>query len=154
MNLGTYGNFIFSGITNAEEKEESQRGLVKRRRDLDELAYEVLQIVIDQLPPTKEADDISEQKKTQKKINDIISNIIFEQKRHLSYADKQKVNQAVMNEVYQFGPISDLLNDDTITEIMVNGPLDIFVERKGKIIKTENEFRNDKHVMHIIRSTC
>ena len=150
MNLGTYGNFIFSGITNAEEKEESQRGLVKRRRDLDELAYEVLQIVIDQLPPTKEADDISEQKKTQKKINDIISNIIFEQKRHLSYADKQKVNQAVMNEVYQFGPISDLLNDDTITEIMVNGPLDIFVERKGKIIKTENEFRDDKHVMHII----
>ena len=150
MNLGTYGNFSFSGITNAEEKEESQSGLVKRRRDLDELAYEVLQIVIDQLPPTKEADDISEQKKTQEKINDIISNIIFEQKRHLSYADKQKVNLAVMNEVYQFGPISDLLNDDTITEIMVNGPLDIFVERKGKIIKTENEFRNDKHVMHII----
>ncbi|WP_320162915.1 CpaF family protein [uncultured Trichococcus sp.] len=150
MNLGTYGNFSFSGITNAEEKEESQSGLVKRRRDLDELAYEVLQIVIDQLPPTKEADDISEQKKTQEKINDIISNIIFEQKRHLSYADKQKVNQAVMNEVYQFGPISDLLSDDTITEIMVNGPLDIFVERKGKIIKTENEFRDDKHVMHII----
>jgi len=150
MNLGTYGNFSFSGITNAEEKEESQSGLVKRRHDLDELAYEVLQIVIDQLPPTKEADDISEQKKTQEKINDIISNIIFEQKRHLSYADKQKVNQSVMNEVYQFGPISDLLNDDTITEIMVNGPLDIFVERKGKIIKTENEFRNDKHVMHII----
>jgi pilus assembly protein CpaF len=150
MNLGTYGNFSFSGITNAEVKEESQSGLVKRRRDLDELAYEVLQIVIDQLPPTKEADDISEQKKTQEKINDIISNIIFEQKRHLSYADKQKVNLAVMNEVYQFGPISDLLNDDTITEIMVNGPLDIFVERKGKIIKTENEFRDDKHVMHII----
>ena len=150
MNLGTYGNFSFSGITNAEEKEESQSGLVKRRRDLDELAYEVLQIVIDQLPPTKEADDSSEQKKTQEKINDIISNIIFEQKRHLSYADKQKVNQSVMNEVYQFGPISDLLNDDTITEIMVNGPLDIFVERKGKIIKTENEFRDDKHVMHII----
>ena len=150
MNLGTYGNFSFSGITNAEEKEESQSGLVKRRRDLDELAYEVLQIVIDQLPPTKEDDDISEQKKTQEKINDIISNIIYEQKRHLSYADKQKVNQAVMNEVYQFGPISDLLNDDTVTEIMVNGPLDIFVERKGKIIKTENEFRDDKHVMHII----
>lgn len=150
MNLGTYGNFSFSGITNAEEKEESQSGLVKRRRDLDELAYEVLQIVIDQLPPTKEVDDVSEQKKTQEKINDIISNIIYEQKRHLSYADKQKVNQSVMNEVYQLGPISDLLNDDSVTEIMVNGPFDIFVERKGKIVKTENEFRDDKHVMHII----
>lgn len=150
MNLGSYGNFSFSGIQNIEEKDESQNGLVKRRRDLDELAYEVLQIVIDQLPPAKEVDDASEQKRTQEKINEIISTLIYEQKRHLSYADKQKVNQAVMNEVYQFGPISDLLNDDTITEIMVNGPLDIFVERKGKIVKTENEFRDDKHVMHII----
>jgi pilus assembly protein CpaF len=150
MNLGSYGNFSFSGIQNTEEIEESQNGLVKRRRDLDELAYEVLQMVIDQLPPTKEEDVASAQKRTHEKINEIITNIIYEQKRHLSFADKQKVNQAVMNEVYQFGPISDLLNDDSVTEIMVNGPLDIFVERKGKIIKTENEFRDDKHVMHII----
>ncbi len=150
MNLGMYGNFSFTGKKEADDKEANQSGLIKRRRDLDELAYEVLQIVIDQLPPTKEADDVSDQKRTQEKINDIISNIIYEQKRHLSYTDKQKVNQAVMNEVYQFGPISDLLNDETVTEIMVNGPFDIFVERKGKIAKTENEFRDDKHVMHII----
>ncbi|WP_321380388.1 CpaF family protein [Trichococcus shcherbakoviae] len=150
MNLGMYGNFSFTGKKEADDKEANQSGLIKRRRDLDELAYEVLQIVIDQLPPTKEADDVSDQKRTQEKINDIISNIIYEQKRHLSYTDKQKVNQAVMNEVYQFGPISDLLNDETVTEIMVNGPFDIFVERKGKITKTENEFRDDKHVMHII----
>lgn len=150
MNLGTYGNFSFSGTENAEEKEDTQNGLAKRRRDLDELAYEVLQIVIDQITATKDIEDSTAQKKTQEKINEITGSIIFEQKRHLSFADKQKVNQSVMNEIYQFGPISDLLSDNSITEIMVNGPLDIFVERKGKIIKVENEFRDDKHVMHII----
>ena len=149
MNLGAYGNFGFAEANN-EEKMEDQNGLAKRRRDLDELAYEVLQIVIDQLPATKEADDGSQQKKTQEKINDIIGAIIYDQKRHLSFADKLRVNQTVMSEIYHFGPISELLNDDTITEIMVNGPKNIFIERKGKIVKTDNEFRDDKHVMHII----
>ena len=150
MNLGAYGNFGFAEANNEEEKTEDQNGLVKRRRDLDELAYDVLQIVIDQIPATKEEDDVPLQKKTQEKINDIIGTIIFEQKRHLSFADKQRVNQTVMNEIYHFGPISDLLNDDSISEIMVNGPKKIFIERKGKIVQTDNEFRDDKHVMHII----
>lgn len=150
MNLGAYGNFSFSEATTAEEKEETQSGLVKRRRDLDELAYEVLQLVIDQISAVKDTDDAVGQRKTLEKINEAIGNIIYEQKRHLSFADKQKVSQSVMNEIYQFGPISDLLNDSSITEIMVNGPMDIFVERKGKIVKVENEFRDDKHVMHII----
>lgn len=150
MNLGTYGNFSISGSSNYEEKEEAQGSLAKRRRDLDELAYDVLQIVIDQISAIKDMDEATARRKTQEKINEVIGNIIFEQKRHLSFADKQKVNQSVMNEIYQFGPISDLLMDNTITEIMVNGPLDIFVERKGKILKVENEFRDDKHVMHII----
>lgn len=149
MNLGAYGNFGFAEANN-EEKMEDQNGLAKRRRDLDELAYEVLQIVIDQLPAAKGADDGVQQKKTQEKINDIIGAIIYDQKRHLSFADKLRVNQTVMSEIYHFGPISELLNDDTITEIMVNGPKNIFIERKGKIVKTDNEFRDDKHVMHII----
>ena len=107
MNLGTYGNFSFSGAVDAEEKEDTQNGLAKRRRDLDELAYEVLQIVIDQITATKDSEDATAQKRTQEKINEVIGSIISEQKRHLSFADKQKVNQSVMNEIYQFGPISD-----------------------------------------------
>ncbi|MGB7472331.1 CpaF family protein [Trichococcus sp.] len=150
MNLGAYGNFGFIEATKEDGKIEDQNGLAKRRRDLDDLAYEVLQVVIDQLPATTEEDDATQQKKMQEKINDIIGNIIYEQKRHLSFADKQRINKAVMNEIYQYGPISDLLDDDSITEIMVNGPKNIFIERKGKIVKTENEFRDDKHVMHII----
>ena len=151
MNIEAYGNFGISESHEVDEKQEGQNVIAKRRSDLDDLAYDVLQIVIDQIPESKAGDDLSAQRKrTQEKINDVINTIIFEQKRHLSFADKQRVNMTVMNEVYHYGPITDLLNDGTVTEVMVNGPKKIFVERKGKIQQTDNEFRDDKHVMHII----
>ncbi len=151
MNIEAYGNFGFSENKEQGENLEGQNVIAKRRSDLDELSYEVLQIVIDQIPESKAGDDLSAQhKRTQEKINEVINTIIFEQKRHLSFADKKRVNMTVMNEVYHYGPITDLLNDVTVTEVMVNGPKKIFVEREGKIQQTDNEFRDDKHVMHII----
>ena len=151
MNIEAYGNFGSSENKELGENLEGQNVIAKRRSDLDKLSYEVLQIVIDQIPESKAGDDLSAQhKRTQEKINDVINTIIFEQKRHLSFADKKRVNMTVMNEIYHYGPITDLLNDVTVTEVMVNGPKKIFVEREGKIQQTDNEFRDDKHVMHII----
>lgn len=68
----------------------------------------------------------------------------------LSDAEKQRIVKEVVDEVTGFGPITGLLNDPDISEIMVNGPKQIYVERKGKIIPTDIEFRDDNHVMHII----
>ncbi|HEX8524073.1 MAG TPA: CpaF family protein [Tepidisphaeraceae bacterium] len=49
-----------------------------------------------------------------------------------------------------FGPIQPLLDDDTVSEVMVNGPNLVYAERKGKLQKTDVRFRNDEHVMEII----
>ena len=107
--------------------------------------------MIDQLPATTEEDDATQQKKMQEKINDIIGNIIYEQKRHLSFADKQRINKAVMNEIYQYGPISDLLDDDSITEIMVNGPKNIFIaQRSAKSVHIGHSGRQEGPAHRII----
>ena len=55
-----------------------------------------------------------------------------------------------MDEVFGYGPITSLIDDPTITEIMVNSPEDVYIERKGKIIKVENNFRDYNHIMHTI----
>lgn len=58
---------------------------------------------------------------------------------------------AVVNdEVLGLGPLEPLLKDNDITEVMVNGPKQIYVERKGKLELSEAVFRDDEHVMHII----
>jgi len=58
--------------------------------------------------------------------------------------------EQIMSDIAGFGPLDDLLADDTITEIMVNGPEAVYIERKGKLEKTGVQFDNDEHVLRII----
>ena len=64
--------------------------------------------------------------------------------------DKQRIVTEIVDEAVGFGPIHPFLNDETITEIMVNGPNQVYVERSGKLERTDVVFRSDEHVLHII----
>lgn len=68
----------------------------------------------------------------------------------LTFEDKQEILVNAKNELTGFGPITPLLSDSSITEVMVNGPKDVYVERKGKIIKTPVHFKDDDHVLRVI----
>jgi pilus assembly protein CpaF len=56
----------------------------------------------------------------------------------------------VLNELLGFGPLQPLLNDPEITEVMVNGPKSVYIEKKGKLQKSQVVFDDDKHVLQII----
>ncbi len=56
----------------------------------------------------------------------------------------------VLSEIFGFGPIDGLLNDESVTEVMVNGPNMIYCERKGNVVLSEARFRDNDHVMKII----
>jgi pilus assembly protein CpaF len=60
------------------------------------------------------------------------------------------VLEEVVNEVLGFGPIEPLLQDDTISDVLVNGPNQVYVERKGKVFATDVQFDDDAHVMRVI----
>jgi len=64
--------------------------------------------------------------------------------------DKQRLIQDIMDEILGFGPINPLLNDPDVSEIMVNGPRQVYVERKGKLELVPVSFYDDNHVLHII----
>lgn len=68
----------------------------------------------------------------------------------ITRADRQRLIQELIDEILGFGPITSLLHDPTITEIMVNGPYQIYVERNGKLELSDATFNDDKHVLHII----
>lgn len=63
---------------------------------------------------------------------------------------RQQITQEVMDEVLGYGPIQPLLNDPDVSEVMVNGPKKVYVEKKGKLMKTGVTFENDAHVIRII----
>ncbi|MDD3889841.1 MAG: CpaF family protein [Syntrophomonas sp.] len=68
----------------------------------------------------------------------------------LPFSDRQIIAAEIMDEVLGLGPIECLLHDEEVTEIMVNGPKQVYVERGGKLYLTDVVFRDDEHVMHII----
>lgn len=68
----------------------------------------------------------------------------------LNYEEKQAVIQNVIYELTGYGPITPLLKDPAITEVMVNGPTKIYVEKQGKIIKTPFTFRDNSHVLKVM----
>lgn len=64
--------------------------------------------------------------------------------------DKEALDPEVLDEIVGFGPITPLLQDPEITEVMVNGPDQVYVERGGKIESTSVRFRDADHVLHTI----
>ena len=68
----------------------------------------------------------------------------------LSHADRTRIAQEVSDEILGHGPLEPLLRDPDITEIMVNGPDYVFVERAGKIYPVETRFSNEAHLRRVI----
>lgn len=64
--------------------------------------------------------------------------------------EKERLIKEVVDEILGFGPIEQLLQDPTVNEIMVNGPHQVYVERKGKLELARVTFYDDSHVLHII----
>ena len=80
----------------------------------------------------------------------IIDRIIARHAFAVTRDERVSLIEEVVHEVTGLGPLEPLLADDTITEVMVNGPNNIFIERGGKIERVEVVFVNDEHVRRII----
>ena len=80
----------------------------------------------------------------------VIQQIINEQGVPLSAAERDRLAQEVVDEVFGLGPLEPLLKDDTISDILVNTCNSIYVERRGVLEKTALTFQDNKHLLHII----
>jgi pilus assembly protein CpaF len=83
-------------------------------------------------------------------IEQLFNDVLIEENVPLPRLERQRLFDAVVAELLAFGPIEPLLHDDTISEIMVNGPDQVWVERGGKLIETDVKFESDEHVRRII----
>ena len=84
------------------------------------------------------------------KLDELAIEIIKEDENFRGNIDRKKVVTELANDLTGFGPINPLLMDPAISEVMVNGPNQVFVERKGKIELSAVTFRDDDHVLQVI----
>lgn len=80
----------------------------------------------------------------------IIYDLLMKRGEALTKAKREKLVQEIYDDVMGLGPLETLLREDDISEIMVNGPKNIYIERKGKLELADVFFRDDNHVLQII----
>jgi len=68
----------------------------------------------------------------------------------LSRVERESIINQVEDEILGYGPISPYLAQDDISEIMINGPYQVYVEKNGKLMLTPTRFRDDQHVLHVV----
>src|SRR5437870_3233677 len=68
----------------------------------------------------------------------------------LNRMERERLIDEVLDETFGFGPLEMLLKDPTISDILINGPHKIYVERRGKLEKTDVKFRDNEHLLQII----
>jgi len=94
--------------------------------------------------------DLSNPAKVRKQVEEIFNAILDSESIVLSRSERQRLFESIAADIIGLGPIEPLLADDEVSEIMVNGPKQVYVEKKGKLIKTDITFTDDEHVMRII----
>lgn len=119
------------------------------REQLQELVINLHKKVIAQLKDVP--DEVKEnQSELVKKIETLVTELLETEAPELSRTQKQLITAEIIDETVGFGPITPLLQDPGISEIMVNGPQQVYVERNGKLVLTGVTFRDNAHVLHII----
>lgn len=94
--------------------------------------------------------DVSRTDEVRRTIQNLFEQILTEENIVLSRPERARLFEQIAAEILGLGPLQSLLEDDTITEIMVNGPKNIYIERKGKIHRVPVTFESNEHVMRII----
>ncbi len=82
-------------------------------------------------------------------IADIITDILIEERIPLTQLEQRELADRLMHDKLGLGPLEPLLADETITDIMVNGPKQVYVEQKGKLVLSDCQFRDNAHVLQV-----
>ncbi|MFL5801060.1 MAG: CpaF family protein [Roseiflexaceae bacterium] len=94
--------------------------------------------------------DLSNATKVRQQVEEIFNSILDSENIVLSRSERAKMFESIAADILGFGPLQVLLNDNEVSEIMVNGPRQVFVERKGKLVKSDVVFNNDEHILRVI----
>jgi pilus assembly protein CpaF len=120
----------------------------KRKERMGELKLELHRVLLDNL--NLAALEHATEADLRQEIQSIAAEFLEEKAIILNREDRQTLNQELYDEVTGLGPLETLLKDETVNDILVNGPQQIFVERDGKLQLTDVTFKDERHLLRII----
>ncbi len=122
-------------------------GVSTQRDTYSDLKSRVQNRLLAELDPTMDVTRVGEVRNT---IQELFEQVLAEENIVLTRQERHRLFEQIAAEILGLGPLQPLLEDGSITEIMVNGPKNVYIERAGKIHRMPITFESDDHVMRII----
>ena len=121
--------------------------LAKNQIAYGQIRDKVQRRLLTELSPTVSAENTELVRRT---LERIFNEVLLEEGLPLSRSERNELFEQIVADVLGYGPIEPLLNDDTVTEILVNGPDQVYIERDGILRETDLRFRSNAEVLRII----
>src|SRR5262245_62978623 len=121
----------------------------QREHQLEEVRQKMHQFVIHELGPLLTDQRVSEAE-LRRQVDEQLHKALGQERLALTVQERKVLVQAVTDDVLGYGPIDPLLRDESVTEVMVNGPTHIYVERAGRLELTDVRFTDEVHVRRIV----
>jgi pilus assembly protein CpaF len=125
-----------------------RRGNAENER-LEELKHDVHSELLKELGPQL-YDANMDQAELDKRVRAVLGTLMSSQERPISNADRNRLTQEISDDILGYGPIEPFLRDVDVSEVMVNGPDSIYLERDGKLVKANAHFTDEAHVRRTI----
>lgn len=136
--------------TKAEPGLKNGKSLRPVKKDpYEDLKTSIHKRIIDELKDLA-TDEDNYMEKFSTKIEEMVLGILQEEADQIPRLDRLRIAKEIADDAIAYGPITPLLNDSEITEVMVNGHDKVYIEKNGKIELTDVYFRNNNHIMHVI----
>ena len=87
----------------------------------------------------------------ERQLTDLVGDLLLENRLHLNQMEQRYLVTLLVDDMLGLGPLEPLLAEESITDIMVNGPKQVYIERQGKLHITDVNFRDDEHVLNIAK---
>ena len=141
------GNDQHNNTSNLQTRRVSAPNVSSAQDTYQDLKTRVQNKLLSGLDPSMDPTKVQEVRKT---IQELFEQILSEENIVLSRPERARMYEQIAAEILGLGPLQTLLEDETITEVMVNGFRNTYIERAGKIVRAPITFESNEHVMRII----
>jgi pilus assembly protein CpaF len=138
-----------AAASGADTRSPQRRALASQEDRIDDLKASVHDELLKQLGPHLYDADM-DQEELEKKVRSVLSDVLGAQDKPLSNADRARVTTEISDDILGYGPIDPFLRDPEVSEVMVNGHDDVWLEKSGRLVKAEAHFADEAHLRRTI----
>ena len=141
---------IIDGLLNPIKSDLTQDGAVSRRSNraaIDAAKMQIQPLVLEHMDVAAAAEMPRAMFEAQ--LSGWVKDLLTESKIQLNFIEQRELVEMLIADMLGLGPIEPLIEDESVTDIMVNGAKQVYVERRGKLELTDVRFRDDDHVMNV-----